>query len=302
MAIGDGANDVNMITAAHVGIGIKGVEGQQAARASDYSVGEFKILRRLTLFYGREAYRKNSLLICYNFFKNMVLVLPQFWFGFYDGFSGQSTYNAFLFQLYNIVYASLPIVIYAVLDKEEKGSFFLQNPHAYFQGPQNKLFNVRIFWQWILFGVWQSGLILFFAFYSVGSNFIDADSGYTLNFWGAGMAVFGFLIVVTNFKVLIMSSRHSFLSLLIIFGSIILYVATYAASSALAPSFDDYGTFKRLFSSGNFYFVLILLVIMTTLFDLAFDRYQGNNIRRNDVLIIDRLPNSRRTHEIQENA
>jgi phospholipid-transporting ATPase len=28
LAIGDGANDVNMITAAHVGIGIKGVEGQ----------------------------------------------------------------------------------------------------------------------------------------------------------------------------------------------------------------------------------------------------------------------------------
>lgn len=27
LAIGDGANDVNMITTAHVGIGIKGVEG-----------------------------------------------------------------------------------------------------------------------------------------------------------------------------------------------------------------------------------------------------------------------------------
>jgi phospholipid-transporting ATPase len=28
LAIGDGANDVNMIIAAHVGIGIRGVEGQ----------------------------------------------------------------------------------------------------------------------------------------------------------------------------------------------------------------------------------------------------------------------------------
>jgi phospholipid-transporting ATPase len=27
LAIGDGANDVNMITAAHVGVGIMGVEG-----------------------------------------------------------------------------------------------------------------------------------------------------------------------------------------------------------------------------------------------------------------------------------
>lgn len=39
LAIGDGANDVNMITAAHIGVGISGLEGQQAARASDYSIG-----------------------------------------------------------------------------------------------------------------------------------------------------------------------------------------------------------------------------------------------------------------------
>ena len=28
LAIGDGANDVNMITAAHIGVGISGLEGQ----------------------------------------------------------------------------------------------------------------------------------------------------------------------------------------------------------------------------------------------------------------------------------
>ena len=39
LAIGDGANDVNMITSAHIGIGILGLEGAQAARASDYAIG-----------------------------------------------------------------------------------------------------------------------------------------------------------------------------------------------------------------------------------------------------------------------
>jgi len=33
-----------MIVAAHVGIGIRGVEGQQAARASDYAIVQFKNL------------------------------------------------------------------------------------------------------------------------------------------------------------------------------------------------------------------------------------------------------------------
>lgn len=39
MAIGDGANDVNMINCANIGIGISGLEGQQASRSADYSIG-----------------------------------------------------------------------------------------------------------------------------------------------------------------------------------------------------------------------------------------------------------------------
>ena len=42
LAIGDGANDVSMIQAAHVGIGISGMEGQQAANSSDYAIGQFR--------------------------------------------------------------------------------------------------------------------------------------------------------------------------------------------------------------------------------------------------------------------
>ena len=38
LAIGDGANDVSMIMEAHIGIGIKGKEGTQAVRSSDFSI------------------------------------------------------------------------------------------------------------------------------------------------------------------------------------------------------------------------------------------------------------------------
>ena len=82
-----------MIVAAHVGVGIRGVEGQQAARASDFAIGEFKLLRRLLYYHGRESYRRNCGLILYNFYKNLVLVFPQLWFGFYSGFSGTSIYE-----------------------------------------------------------------------------------------------------------------------------------------------------------------------------------------------------------------
>jgi phospholipid-transporting ATPase len=88
LAIGDGANDVAMIMKADVGVGIKGREGMQAARSADYSIGQFKFLKTLMFFHGRECYRRNSDLVCYLFYKNMLFVLAQFWFGFNSVFSG----------------------------------------------------------------------------------------------------------------------------------------------------------------------------------------------------------------------
>lgn len=56
LAIGDGANDIAMIQAADVGIGIAGKEGLQAARSSDFSVGQFRFLLKLLLVHGRWNY------------------------------------------------------------------------------------------------------------------------------------------------------------------------------------------------------------------------------------------------------
>jgi len=88
LSIGDGANDVNMILQAHVGVGILGKEGQQAARSADYAIGQFKHLKPLMFIHGREAYRRNSMLIKYNFYKNVLYVMTQYYFGFWSAFSG----------------------------------------------------------------------------------------------------------------------------------------------------------------------------------------------------------------------
>uniref|UniRef100_A0A8C4L2D6 Phospholipid-transporting ATPase n=1 Tax=Equus asinus asinus TaxID=83772 RepID=A0A8C4L2D6_EQUAS len=56
LAIGDGANDVNMIKTAHIGVGISGQEGMQAVMSSDYSFAQFRYLQRLLLVHGRWSY------------------------------------------------------------------------------------------------------------------------------------------------------------------------------------------------------------------------------------------------------
>lgn len=56
LSIGDGANDVSMIQAAHVGVGISGQEGMQAVMASDFAVAQFRFLADLLLVHGRWSY------------------------------------------------------------------------------------------------------------------------------------------------------------------------------------------------------------------------------------------------------
>jgi len=79
LAIGDGANDVSMIQAAHIGIGISGVEGLQAARSADVSIAQFRYLRKLLLVHGAWSYHRVSKTILFSFYKNITLYLTQFW-------------------------------------------------------------------------------------------------------------------------------------------------------------------------------------------------------------------------------
>ena len=118
LSIGDGANDVPMIMKANVGVGILGQEGSQAARSADYSIGQFKFLKPLLMVHGREAYRKNSLVILYTFYKNVILILTQVSFSFASAFTGQVMIEIFFFELYNLTMTSWPIIIFAIFDSQ----------------------------------------------------------------------------------------------------------------------------------------------------------------------------------------
>lgn len=108
LAIGDGANDVSMIHEAHVGVGIFGKEGTQAARyvflgafdvksiadrmlfsASDFALRTFRHIARLLCIHGRYSMVRNALLIHYAFYKNAAVFMVLVWLAFFSGFSAQ---------------------------------------------------------------------------------------------------------------------------------------------------------------------------------------------------------------------
>jgi hypothetical protein len=92
LAIGDGANDVGMIQAAHVGVGVSGLEGMQAVNAADVAVGRFRFLKRLLLVHGRNNYRRTAKLVLLILYKNIFMVITQIIYSHANGFSGQKFY------------------------------------------------------------------------------------------------------------------------------------------------------------------------------------------------------------------
>src|SRR5439155_3944832 len=93
LAIGDGANDIAMIQEAHLGIGITGKEGLQAARSSDYSIAQFRFLLKLLLVHGRWFYVRISKYILVTFYKEMLFYLTQAMYQAYCGYTGTSLHE-----------------------------------------------------------------------------------------------------------------------------------------------------------------------------------------------------------------
>jgi len=149
LAIGDGANDVAMIQKANVGIGISGVEGLQAACASDYSIAQFRYLQRLLLVHGAWNYARISKLILYSFYKNVCLYVIELWFALYSGWSGQILFERWTIGLYNVVFTAMPPFAMGLFEKFCTAETMLRYPMLYKTSQNAKLFNVKVFWIWI---------------------------------------------------------------------------------------------------------------------------------------------------------
>lgn len=142
LAVGDGANDVAMIQAAHVGVGIRGEEGVQAVNSSDFAIAQFAYLTPLLLKHGRSNYQRMSGLVCYMFYKNVFMSMAQFFFNFSSGFSGQKYYTEGAIQLFNAMFTMVPILLYGIYDRDIV--VYLESfPQLYRSGIRNESFTVR---------------------------------------------------------------------------------------------------------------------------------------------------------------
>nr|XP_033498683.1 probable phospholipid-transporting ATPase VD isoform X2 [Epinephelus lanceolatus] len=182
LAVGDGANDVSMIQVADVGIGISGQEGMQAVMSSDFAISRFKHLSRLLLVHGHWCYSRLANMILYFIYKNVMYVNLLFWYQFFCGFSGSVMTNAWVLILFNLLFTSVPPLIYGVLDQDTPVDTLMELPELYQAAQSSKVYAPYIFWITVLDAFYQSLVCFFVPYFAfAGSSISELSFGSPIN-------------------------------------------------------------------------------------------------------------------------
>ena len=178
LAIGDGANDIAMIQEAHVGIGITGKEGLQAARASDYSIAQFRFLTKLLLVHGRWNYIRTCKYTLGTFWKEMLFYLTQALYQRYAGYTGTSLYESWSLSLFNTLFTSLPVIFMGIFEQDISASTLMAAPELYDSlGHCNGGFSIRIYLAWVAMAASQAVIVFFIMLGLFGQTVFTTDNG-----------------------------------------------------------------------------------------------------------------------------
>ncbi|CAB1319100.1 unnamed protein product [Coregonus sp. 'balchen'] len=205
LSIGDGANDVNMIKTADIGVGISGQEGMQAVMSSDYALAQFRYLERLLLVHGRWSYIRMCKFLRFFFFKNFAFTLIA--------------YEDWFITLYN--------------DVNDKLS--LKFPKLYLPGQQGALFNYKNFFISLFHGIFTS-LVIFFIPFGAFLQTMGQDGEAPSDYQSLAVVMASSLIFTVNLQISLETSYWTFVNCFAVLCSIAIYFGIMFDIHRVAPN------------------------------------------------------------------
>lgn len=272
LAIGDGANDVSMIQAAHIGVGISGVEGLQAARSADISIAQFRFLRKLTLVHGAWSYQRISKTILFSFYKNITLYMTQFWYTFQNVFSGAIIFESWTLSFYNVFYTVLPPLVMGILDQFISARLLDRYPQLYTLGQQNQFFKIGTFAAWIANAVYHS-IVLYIFSELIWYSDLKLGDGTMAGHWVWGTALYAATLATVLGKAALVTSNWTKYHVMAIPGSMLIwyvFVIIYATVAPMLGFSEEYdGLVPKLFANPVFWLQTVALPMLCLLRDFS---------------------------------
>ncbi|KAL4209666.1 putative aminophospholipid-translocase [Rhizopus microsporus] len=171
LCIGDGGNDVSMIQAADVGVGIVGKEGKQASLAADFSITQFSHLTKLLLWHGRNSYKRSAKLSQFVIHRGLIISVMQAVFSAMFYFAPIALYQGMLIVGYATIYTNAP-VFSLVLDQDVNEEIAMIYPELYKDLTKGRSLSYRTFFTWLLISVYQGGAIMILSILLFEDEFI----------------------------------------------------------------------------------------------------------------------------------
>eukprot|EP00667_Euglena_gracilis_P000434 EG_transcript_434 len=202
LAIGDGANDVGMIQQAHIGIGISGKEGAQAALASDFSIPQFRFLEQLLLIHGRWAFQRLSILILYSYARVIGWTLCNFFFTFDIAYSSAQFWDNFFAGQWTSTFTSVASYAVCITNRDfQYQSTLLAMPELYRDVQNGRPFRPTRFYWWMAHSVWIGVICYYVPVYALMNT--TSSTGLDNGFWFTSFTAFAAICVAVNARLLL---------------------------------------------------------------------------------------------------
>lgn len=271
LAIGDGGNDVSMIQEAHVGVGIYGKEGSQAARASDYAISEFRHLQRLLTIHGRYSYVRTAGVIALSLYKNASFTLTQFLFQIWCFWSGTTFNDQWMVSTFNVLVTAWTPLFFGTFERDLTEETLRNHPEVYLSYRKNRLFNTWTVAEYVLgYGLWHALCVYFGLYLSIGYLGAPYANGQGGGFYFVGLANTFTIILVTFAKMTLMSHLINWFVIFgLLFGISTFFWLMPILTSPIVGEYPLEGLVAQLFKSTAYWLTAAVIIAACFLLDFS---------------------------------
>ncbi|XP_050829495.1 phospholipid-transporting ATPase VD isoform X2 [Serinus canaria] len=233
----------------------------RAVMASDFAISQFRHLRKLLLVHGHWCYTRLTNMVLYFFYKNVTYVNLLFWYQFFCGFSGTSMTDYWILILFNLLFTSVPPIIYGVLDKDISAEILMELPQLYTTSQKSVAYLPSAFWITLLDAFYQSLVCFFVPYFTYCGSDIDIFS--------FGNPINTAALFIMLFHLLIECKSVTWIHTVVIVGSILFYFVFTLAVGATCKTHnsrpDFYWIMEKHMTDPVFYLVCLLTTCIALL-------------------------------------
>ena len=262
LAIGDGVNDIPMLVEAHIGVALLRANQYNLCKYSDYYIQKFYELKMLLFFFGRGCYRRNSKLVLYMFFKNILYVMTTFWSGTLNQFSGTSLKPLIIENFFGLLLTTFPMILYGIYDKIYSKQQLLFSPLMYQTGKKRLYLNNNKFLHEVIMSVIFSLYLTFLCL--VLFDWGNYKNGVSYGWYNFGNMLTMGIVITVNLRIIVLANAWSIWTFVVLLFSVSLYFGIWIYES-LNISSKIYSSFVELTTTFQFYIYLVYVFTMTIL-------------------------------------